>query len=262
MKEALGITLIASLVVLAIVTPLFGYDVIADVSPSRILEPPSSASWLGTDQYGRDIAWRLALATRAFVGPAALAAGIAIPAAIFLGGLAGWFGGAIGAVLRFPSTVLSSIPQFVLILLVLSIYGSTPWVLGCAAGVAFIPSMAEAIHERIESFRADDFLLAHRAHGISEWRLALVHVLWHGCGPLVSRHLLSLVAGVLVLETTLSYLGFGVPEPYPSWGNMIAQELDHSSPAWWPLFAPAVAIFGTLATLNALRSSFAEDDDV
>ena len=91
-----------------------------------------------------------------------------------------------------------------------------------------------------------------------EWRLVLVHLLWAACRRLIARHLLGLFAFFLVLETTLSYLDFGVPQPWPSWGNMLAFDLDQSEAGLWLLLAPAGAIWVVLAATTWVRHALSD----
>lgn len=256
----MGLGILVAVVLASVAAPIAGYDVVGDVDPSRAFASPSPAHWLGTDHLGRDLGWRLLLASRAFVGPGLLACVTTFALALPLGAASGWFGGLPARVIRYGFTVISSLPRFVLVLLVLSIYGNGATVLAIAAGCAYAPTLGEAIHERIEGLRSADFIAAHRAHGVPEWRLLGVHLLWGACRRVIARHLLTLFAFFLVLETTLSYLGFGVQQPYPSWGNMLAFDLDHAQAGWLPLLAPAGSIWAVIAALTWVRRGLEEGD--
>jgi ABC-type dipeptide/oligopeptide/nickel transport system permease subunit len=254
----LGIAVLAAVAATAALSPLTGYDVVADVDPARALAAPGAAHWLGTDHLGRDVLMRLLVASRAFVFPGLAACACAAALGVPAGAVSGWFGGLPSRAIRYAFTVVSGLPRFVLVLLALSIYGNRPIVLAIAAGCAYAPTLGEAIHERIEGLRGADFLAAHRAHGVPEWRLLLVHVLWGACNRLVARHLLTLFSFFLVLETTLSYLGFGVQQPWPSWGNMLAFDLDYEGTGWGALLAPAAAIWLVIASIAWVRDALSE----
>jgi len=242
----------------AVLGPLSGYDVVADVDPQAAFSGPSWAHWLGTDHLGRDVAWRLVIACGPLVGPGLLACATGAALAVPLGTLAGVIGGPVGSAVRFLFTVVEGLPRFVLVLLVLAIYGQAGWILALVAGVAYAPTLGEAIYERLEGLRQADFILASRAHGVPERLLVVVHLLWGACRRLIARHLLGLFAFFLVLETTLSYLEFGVAQPWPSWGNMLAFDLDHADAAPVALLAPAVAIWLVLAATTWVRRGLAE----
>lgn len=233
---------------------LAGYDVVADVHPERAGLPPSAAHWLGCDHLGRDVWWRMVTASEAFVGPGALACLSCLLIGGSLGGLSGWLGGAGSQVLRYLFSVIASLPRFVLVLLICAIYGDDAVVLALAAGLAYVPTLGEAIAGRIEALRRSAFVEAAQAHGMSDAAVLLRELLWGNCRALIGRHLLYLFGYFLVLETTLSYIGgFGVEEPQPSWGNMLSFEFGIQGGNVLAWLAPALAIWLTVlaATLAA-----------
>lgn len=254
----IGASVLLVVVGVAIGSPLLGYDIVADVDPGRAHAGPSAAHWLGTDHLGRDVFLRLVVASRAFVFPGLLACLIATALAVPTGALSGFVGGWLARIVRYGFTVVAGLPRFVLVLLALSIYGNDPIVLAIAAGCAYAPALGEAVHERVEGLRGADFLAAHRAHGVPEWRLLGWHVLWGACRKLIARHLLTLFSFFLVLETTLSYLGFGVQQPRPSWGNMLAFDLDYDGAGLAAVLAPAAAIWVVIAAITWARSGLSE----
>lgn len=239
------------------------FDVVADVDPGRAGLRPQLGLWLGTDHMGRDVFWRLITASEAFVGPGLVACGVALVLGIPTGAVAGYLGGTWGRLVRYLFDVVSSVPRFVLVLLVCSIYGSEPLVLAVAAGAAYTPGLGQAVYGRLEALRSAEFVLAARAHGLSDARILVKHLLWVNCRKLVGRHLLYLFGFFLLLETTLSYIGgFGIEEPQPSWGNMLAFEfgIHDGNPAAY--LAPALAIWGTILGTVLLAESLAEGADV
>jgi peptide/nickel transport system permease protein len=245
--RAVGMALLGAVIVawgLALVAP---YDVVADVDPTRASLAPSLAHWLGTDHLGRDVAWRLLLGSRAFVAPVLLTAAVAGIVGGAAGALAGWFGGPIAALVRYGFTVGASVPRFVFVLLAGAIFGAAPTVLAVATGLACAPAVGEGVRSRLDELRRAEFVLALRAHGVPEARILLHHLLWVNARGLVLRHLFQAFGFFLVVETTLSYLGgFGVQEPTPSWGNMLAFEFgipDGNAFAW---MAPALAIWAAV----------------
>lgn len=244
----LGVGVVAGIVALRLASALGGYDVVGDVDVTRASLAPSGAHWLGTDHLGRDIAWRLATASRNFVDAGllacALAAGLGVPA----GALAGYVGGWLEQGIQYGFTVVSAIPRFVLVLLLCTITEASPQVLALGAGLAYAPTLGDAVFSRVAELRRQEFVLASRAYGVGHWRLLWVHLVWGACGRLIGRHLLSLFGFFLVLETTLAYLGgFGVQEPTPSWGNMLAFEWGQSPDNPWGVWAPALVTWLAVA---------------
>jgi ABC-type dipeptide/oligopeptide/nickel transport system permease subunit len=251
---------ISGLLGLWLVSLLSGYDVVADANRSdRIGQAPSAAHWLGCDHLGRDVLWRMITVSEAFVGPGVLACLICLLLGGGLGALSGWLGGSTSMVLRYLFSVIASLPRFILVLLVCAIYGDAPTMLALAAGLAYSPTLGEAIAGRIESLRRAEFVEAAIAHGMSAWDVLLRELLWSNCRALIGRHLLYLLGYFLVLETTLSYIGgFGVEEPQPSWGNMLAFEfgISDGNPLAW--LAPALAIWLTVLLTTLAAGSLEE----
>ncbi len=246
-STVLGGGILVGIFALWITSLAIGYDIIADVAPGRAGLGPTSAHWLGTDHLGRDVFWRAVTASEAFVGPGLLACLVAAGIGLPVGGAAGWLGGAAASMLRYLSSVIAALPRFVLVLLVCAIYGDRPVVLALATGLSYAPMLGEAIFTRITAMRGEGFVRAALAHGLTPGRILLHELLWVNCRQLIIRHLLYLFGYFLVLETTLSYIGgFGVEEPQPSWGNMLAFEFGISNGNALAWLVPAGAIWLTV----------------
>ena len=242
---------------------LVPYDIVTDVDPALAGLTPSATHWLGTDHLGRDVAARALIAAQAFVGPGFLACALAAALGVSGGTVSGYYGGVIATLTRYVFTVTASLPRFVLVLLAIAIYGNSTWLIGAIAGVAYAPTLAESIYTRIDSLRRAEFVAATRAHGVGELRIILYHLLWVNCRGLIARHALSLFGYLLLLETTLSYIGgFGVMEPQPSWGNMLAFEFGHQTDNPWGLWAPAIAIWLTILATALVSESLSEKNNV
>ncbi len=185
-----------------------------------------------------------------------VAAGLGGP----LGAVAGWSGGPIAALVRFVVGSIASVPRLVLVLLVCTVYGSGSLQLAVAAGLAAVPSIAEAVGARIERLRRAEFVLASQAHGVPPGRLLVAHLVGAACGPSIARLLLATFGSFVVLECTLSYLGgLGVPEPMPSWGNMLVFDWGRGASA--SVIAPGLAIWATVAACTSAGRLFAEAED-
>jgi peptide/nickel transport system permease protein len=243
-----GVALLLLPVALWVLSLGAGYDVIADVDVSRASLAPSADHWLGCDHLGRDVLWRLITASESFVGPSLLACTVALLIGVPAGALSGWLGGLPASLTRFVLTTVASLPRFVLVLLVCAAFGTSVQLIALAAGVAYAPTLAEAIYARIQSFRHRGFVLAGRAHGLRSRRILWLHLLWVNHRRLILRHCVQLFAYFLLLETTLSYIGgldgagsFGVAQPDPSWGNMIAFEWREPEANLWATWAPGLA---------------------
>lgn len=237
------------------------YNVVADIDTASIGLGPRPGHWLGTDRLGRDVLRRLARATEAFVAPGVASAAVAIAAGTLLGSGAGWWAGPGGRGLRFIATLPATIPRFVLVLLLATIFtpSTAVFTIGCA--LAFAPTIANTVANRVRAAREDDAVAAGLVHGLSTWRVLGVHILWSQCRRQLAALGLEAFAFYVVVETTLAYLGdLGVQEPEPSWGNMIASGLldDRLHPV--ARLAPAVCLWGLLVAIHRLRSELRDDD--
>lgn len=224
------------------------YAPLADVNAAAPDLPASLSRLLGTDHLGRDVFRRVLAGARAFLIPGVGAAVIAGGLGVGLGALAGWFGGLVEGVVTGCMGALRAVPPLVLALLVMMATGAGPAGLALGAGLAALPAFTEGVADRLGALRRAEFVVAARAHGISDARILVWHLLWVNTRALVLREALATVGQVLVLEVTLSYLGhFGVQEPTPSWGNMIDHALRTgcANPLAW--VAPVAAVLVTLS---------------
>lgn len=241
--------------VMGLITPFSPYDPVADVHLSLANRWPDAAHWLGTDHLGRDVAARLLHSARWFVLPGVAACLVAVGFGVPMGAWAGWYRGAFEVAFRAVFTVVGAVPRFVLVLLALAIFGDEPPVLALSAGLAFVPFVGEAVRARIEELATAEYVLASRAHGLSDARVLWVHLVWLGARRAIARQAIGLFGYYLVLETTLSYIGgFGVQQPEPSWGNMIVFGWGEANP--FSAGAPIVALWATSAAVYRVAEAW------
>ena len=208
---------------------------------------------LGPIPSGRDVAIRILKGTEAFFFPGLFAALIAV----ILGGVGGAFAGYSQGVIRSGVMGLiqlfDTLPRLVFIILVCSVFEPTIYLIAVVTGVLFAPAIATIIRERVEALASEDYILAHVAHGFRPLRILLYHILWLQCRSVLVRQAAFVFCYVLFIETALSYLGhYGVQEPMPSWGNMIAQgnlsiHDGPNTPDPWHWMSPALAIVFTIS---------------
>lgn len=265
MRQVVSGLFLLGLVGLYLLSFLAPYEVVGDVAPARASLGPGAAHWLGTDHLGRDVFWRLVMGSRAFVVPGLGAALLAGLGGAVIGAVAGWWDGWPARALRQGLNIIAAIPSFILILLVCAIYASTSappawlpvdpphlWIITLCCALVGVPPLAEALYARLQELQRAEFVLALRAYGFHPAWILLYHLLWVNGRQLVARHMLQTFGQVVVVETTLSYLGgFGVPEPTPSWGNMIAFELNIPDGNPWAWLAPALALCVGIAAIHA-----------
>ncbi|MEX0970727.1 MAG: ABC transporter permease [Paracoccaceae bacterium] len=222
-QDAMGMTglfLVAAFILMALFAPF-----IAPFDPSKInvlnkFQPPSWEHWLGTDQLGRDLLSRIIWGARVALGIAITATGIAGAIGLLLGLIAGFGPRWLDALLVLLFDSFSALPMIMFALAIITVLGPGTETLILVIVIVSIPGYARLIRAQTLSLTGADYILAERAIGASPLRIVLRHLLPNVIGPLVI--LLSMdIPVVIMLEAGLSYLGFGVKPPTPSWGNIL-----------------------------------------
>lgn len=240
--------IVVLVIVLGLVAPLLEYDPASAVSYDQVLVSPTFGHFMGTDEQGRDIGIRLVKGTEAFFLPGLMAAAIAVVVGGLTGALTGYATGLLRTLVQGGLQLLDTLPRLVFIILVCTIRNPSVSLIAFVAGILFIPAIATVIRRKVEALGSEDYILAHIAHGFSPVRVLLYHILWLQCWPVLMRQAAYVFGYVLFVETGLSYLGdYGVQEPDPSWGNMVAQVRSLPADAMWPWLIPAATILLTIS---------------
>lgn len=214
------------------------------VNLDRMLAPPGTdGHLLGTDFMGRDLLSRLILGIQAYFLPGLLAVAVAIVPGAALGVLAGYGAGRADAVITWCSNLVDSFPRLVLILLVVAAFKPDIYFIMVVVGLTNVPASVSLVKGKIRFLREKNFIEAAESLGLPRRTIVLKHILWHHCrASLVIRATLGMGEAIL-METSLSYLGFGVQEPTPSWGNMVQSGANYLLQGnLWPSTVPALAI--------------------
>ena len=208
---------------------------------------------LGTDFLGRDLQARLILGIQAYFLPGLLAITISVVAGSVLGILAGYRGGWFDTLITYFNNLLDSFPRLVLILLVIASFKPDIYYVMVVVGITGMPVIANLIAGKIAFLRQTNFIEAAHALGLPAHTVILKHILWLICrAALVIQATLGMAEAILV-ETSLSYLGFGVQEPTPSWGNMVLAGANYFLQGnFWTSTAPALAILATILGFQLL----------
>ncbi len=214
---------------------------------------PGPGHPLGTDFVGRDLLSRVMVGTQAFFLPGLLSVAVSLVFGALFGVLAGYwperFATAVGLLLQ----TLESLPKLVVLLLVIALFRPDIYVILLVVGITNIPAVAELLRARIAVLRNKSYIEAAVALGLRPARVILKHVLWlHGRSLVLIQASVGMAEAILI-ETALSYLGFGVQEPQPSWGNMVALGKDYFFRGeLWISTAPAMAILVTVLGFQLL----------
>jgi len=213
------------------------------------LKPPGPGHILGTDALGRDVLSRLIWGSRVSLKVGLVSVGLATAIGLFLGALAGFYGGLMdGLIMRFCDLMLC-FPTMFLILAVISLLEPSIWNVMVVIGLTSWMGVARLVRAEFISLKNRDFILAARVLGASDARLILRHLLPNSLAPVLVSATLG-VAGAILLESGLSFLGLGVQPPTATWGVMLADGKDYLSRAWWLSFYPGLAILVTVLSYN------------
>lgn len=248
-----GLLLLGIFVIMAIFAPLVAPWGPYESDLNAPTAPPSAQHWLGTDRIGRDVWARMAYGARVSFSVALVAVGIYTTVGIALGGLAGYIGGLVDSVImRFTDAVMC-FPTFMLTISLAAIVPPSILNVMFVLGAFGWPGMCRLVRGQFLSIRNQDYVMAAEALGASRKRTIFRHILPNAVVPIVVSATLGL-AGTIMAEAGLSFLGLGVREPMPSWGMLmtVAMQLPILEFYVWLWMPPAVAIALTVLAVNSV----------
>jgi ABC-type dipeptide/oligopeptide/nickel transport system permease subunit len=256
-----GAIVIGLLIFMALAAPLIATHDPLQIDLIRSLEGPSPAHWFGTDIQGRDVFARLVFGARVSLTVGIASQLIALALGVALGLVAGYYGKWIDeVVMRFADVTLAFPTLLLLIALVAALQPSLTIVF-LVIGVVGWAGMARLVRGQVLVVREMEYVQAERALGAADFRVIARHVLPGVLAPVVIASTLG-IAGAIMAESSLSFLGLGVQPPTPSWGSMIAdgRDLYQLRTAPWTSLAPGLAIGAAVLGFNllgdALRDAF------
>ncbi len=230
----LGFFIVSVFALTVVFAPLLApYDYATQDIPN-MLQGPSDAYRLGTDHLGRDLLSRIIYGTRIALGVAVPAVSIALAGGLFLGLVAGYFGGLADDVIIVLIDSLSSFPAVVLALAILALLGPSLTNVIIVIGLTWIPGYARIARAQVLSARQNVYVEAERALGASTARIIVLHILPNILAPLLILAAMDLPV-VITFEAGLSFLGLGVRPPTPSWGVILSDGFDHIRRSPWPI---------------------------
>jgi peptide/nickel transport system permease protein len=248
------LSVIGAVVVFALITISLLAPVIAPYDPTSIdvynvLSPPDKSHILGTDELGRDLLSRIIWGSRVSLKVGFVAVGIAIMIGIILGSIAGCYGGRVDAILMRFVDIMLAFPTFFLILAVIAILEPNIFTIMVVIGVTGWMDVARLVRAEFLTLKERDFVDAARALGMRNKRLIVRHILPNALSPVFVAATFG-VAGAILTESGLSFLGLGVQPPDPSWGNILTAGKDNIEIAWWLSLYPGLAILITVLSYN------------
>lgn len=247
----IGAGVVVGLFVFALLAPILSpYDP-TDLDASYILSSPNQHHWFGTDRLGRDVLSRIIWGSRISLLVGFVAVGIATFIGILVGAIAGYYGGWVdGLIMRFVDLMLC-FPTFFLILAVIAFLEPSIWNIMVVIGVTGWMGVARLVRAEFLTLKEREFVLSARALGASDLRIIFRHILPNSLAPVLVSATLG-VAGAILTESALSFLGIGIQPPTPSWGNILTGGKDNLEIAWWLSFFPGLAILVTVLGYNLL----------
>lgn len=252
-RAAISLLYLLLLVVFSLLAPL-----ITPYSPIEqtmdLLAPPSATHWLGTDDLGRDVFARLVYGTPMSLYASCLAVAVGLVIGLPLGMLAGYFGGWFDSIVSRLIDTLLSFPGIVLAIAVTGALGIGLTNAMIAVGIVFAPNIARLIRIQTIVVKSELYVDASRSFGMSVPRIILRHIVPNAIQPIIVQVTLML-AGALLAESSLSFLGLGVQPPWPSWGQMLARGYTYMEIAPEQMYVPGIAILLTALAYNGLGES-------
>jgi peptide/nickel transport system permease protein len=255
-----GLVMVGGLFAVSLFAPwLAPYDP-GFIDLKEVLMAPSAEHWLGTDPLGRDVLSRIIYGAQVSLKVGFVAVGLATCIGLMVGALAGFYGGWVDLVLMRFVDLMLCFPSFFLILAVIAVLEPSIWNIMVVIGLTGWMGVARLVRAEFLSLREREFVVAARALGASDRRLILRHLLPNALAPVMVSATLG-VAGAILTESALSFLGLGVQPPTPSWGNILTAGKDNIEIAWWLSVFPGLAILVTVMSYNLLGEGIREAID-
>jgi ABC-type dipeptide/oligopeptide/nickel transport system permease subunit len=252
-RTRIGVTVIAIMVVMAVFAPLVARQDPNAIDLINLLDPPSRAHWLGTDVQGRDVWARLVYGARVSLAVGLVSQTIAVTLGIALGLLAGYYRGWIDEIVMRLADITLAFPTLLLLIAMSAAFQPSMTVVFVTIGVVGWAGIARLVRGQVLVVRDLEYVQAARALGAKGERVMLIHILPNVVGPVVIAATLG-IAGAIMAEAALSFLGLGIQPPTASWGSMIAdgRDLDQLRNAPWTSLSPGLAIGAAVLGFNLL----------
>jgi peptide/nickel transport system permease protein len=246
-----GAAIIGGFVVLALFAAFIAPQDPIATSWGAIRKPPSAEHWFGTDEIGRDVLSRVIWGTQASLLAGVVAVSISLLLGVPIGLAAGFIGGWVDALISRITDAFLACPFLILAIALAAFLGPSLSNAMIAIGVSATPIFVRLTRAQVLNIKVEDYIEAARAVGNPPWRIALRHVLPNIVAPLIVQATLA-IAGAVIAEASLSFLGLGQQPPAPSWGSMLNTAKNYVDNAPWMAVWPGLAIFLLVLAFNLL----------
>jgi peptide/nickel transport system permease protein len=246
-----GIMIIGFFVLIAIFAPFIATHDPTSINLDRILLPPSKDNIFGTDDLGRDLFSRVVYGTRISLSVGIIAVVISVVVGTVIGIISGYFGRYIDTILMRFVDIMLCFPTFFLILAVIAFLKPSIVNIMIVIGITSWMGVARMVRAETMSVVSRDYIVATKIAGLKKSVIIFKHVLPNVVSPVLVSATLG-VAGSILTESALSFLGLGVQPPTPSWGNIITSGKDNIMFAWWMSFYPGICILLSVLGFNLI----------
>jgi peptide/nickel transport system permease protein len=246
---------VGSLVIIVIIFLVAGFaSFLSPYDPGKTnvafkLKSPSFQHYLGTDNLGRDVFSRMIYGSRVSLSVGFVAVAISVGIGILVGAMAGYYSGWVDSLLMRFVDVMLCFPSFFLMLTVVALLGPSLFKVMVVIGITSWMGTARFVRAEFLSLRERDFTQAAKALGVKDLRIIYRHILPNAMAPVFVTATLGVASAILV-ESGLSFLGFGAQPPAPSWGNILTEGRAYIFDAWWLTVFPGFAILVTVLSFN------------
>ena len=246
----IGLVMLIIMIIGIIFAPMFvSYETAITNDFSNMLAKPSADHWFGCDGYGRDIFARTIYGGRTSVGIALLATFASCIVGSLLGAVAGFFGGWVDSTIMRSLDIFMSVPDILFTMAVVYALGASFVNLIVALTLAYFTNYVRLVRSEVLTLSEQDYVEASRAGGASGFKIILSHILPNSIGVIIVNTTLN-VAKIILYESTLSFLGLGMPSPQPEWGQMLSESREFMRNAPHLMIFPALAIIVTACSIT------------
>lgn len=248
-----GLVIIIILTLAAIFAPIITQYDRDFINMAITYQAPSAKYWLGTDELGRDVFTRLIYGTRVSVSVGFVSTAISVCIGVLLGAVGGYKGGIIDLVIMRIVDIFMCFPFFLIAIVIAGVMGPSIWNLMLISGILSWTRIARIVRAEVLSLKQREFVEASKALGLNSRKIIMRHIIPNTLAPIIVYATLGIAQGILS-EAGLSYLGLGVKQPVPSWGNMLsaAQNFATLTNRWWLWIPPGLMVLVTVLSINFL----------
>lgn len=246
-----GLSIVTFFVIVAIFAPWIASEGINDQKLTERLLPPSSDYWLGTDDFGRDMLSRIIHGARISLTVGFLAVVGSAIVGSSLGIVAGYYGRWVDTIISRLFDIMLAFPSILLAIAIVSILGPSLRNALIAIAIINVPNFGRLIRSKVLSVKEEEYIMAARAIGMSDFRILFSHVLPNSLSPIIVQASLA-VATAIIEAAALGFLGLGAQPPEPEWGAMLSDARAYLVQAPWTLFFPGFAIMLVVLGFNLM----------